>query len=627
MDRYAARIGSAFALVCCVALSAAPARAQTGIYTFLGRSIAFKRISDRTGGRAIAIDDPGLAGLLNQLGATVTWQRGERYVLVTTAQPVIISFELGSTSYDVGPVTQSASFAPFMLDGRAYVPMRDLLEALGLDIKNEGTRNVLQPELTAIRLHSEGTGTKLVAHGGIPLDARILSQSGDRLVVAFEGVGSLLPPVRHFDTGPVRAMTVRTTGPVTNPRTLVTLVLEPGTTHSAIGTDDQRDVTIGLNGVPAGQPIADQPAQAATAPPSPSAAAPSSPGALAPAPVQVTGVTTQAGPNSFSVRIDVAGNAQYAWHRLRPPDNRFWIDIENARLEVPGSNQPGSDPVAFVRAHQESPSTVRIALSLVAYDTVQVVPDASGVTITVLDQPAEVGLVPNSGQGSIGAVVASATAPVSPPGWKFGPSASPAGTYVPANPNLIVIDPGHGGSDAGAVRDGIMEKTITLDIGLRLRDILVARGWQVVMTRTTDRDVYAPDDSAAQELQARDDIANSRGARLFVSIHVNSFINAGPHGATTYYYKPSDLPLAQAIDRSIASEMSLTNDGVVKDQFYVIHHAEMPATLVETAYLSNPDDRKLLQSPQWRQQMAQAIADGIQAYAGTPAPTSTPGGP
>jgi N-acetylmuramoyl-L-alanine amidase len=127
-------------------------------------------------------------------------------------------------------------------------------------------------------------------------------------------------------------------------------------------------------------------------------------------------------------------------------------------------------------------------------------------------------------------------------------------------------------------------------------------------------------------LQARDDVANANGARVFVSVHLNAYINAGPHGATVYYYKPGDLALAQAVDKRIASEVNVKNDGIVKDKLYVIHHANMPATLIEAAFDSNPDDRALLQDPQWQQQMAKAIADGIEDYAGTAPPASIESG-
>lgn len=147
-----------------------------------------------------------------------------------------------------------------------------------------------------------------------------------------------------------------------------------------------------------------------------------------------------------------------------------------------------------------------------------------------------------------------------------------------------------------------------------------------MMTRETDRDVYAPNDSASDELQARDDVANHNGARLFVSIHANAFMNAGPHGATVYYYKGNDLALAQAVDKRIGSELAEKNNGTVKDKLYVVHHANMPATLIETAFLTNPDDRVLMTDPHWQQQMAQAIADGIQDYAGAPPPASSTSG-
>jgi N-acetylmuramoyl-L-alanine amidase len=316
---------------------------------------------------------------------------------------------------------------------------------------------------------------------------------------------------------------------------------------------------------------------------------------------QVTGVDVQPAPGSVTVRIGVAGNGSYEWHRLRPPDNRWWIDLHNARLATAPMDQSAGPPVASVRVHQQSPDAVRVALSLTAFEQVTVTPQADGVTVVVTSRT--LADAARSGSGTFGSTV---TASVTP-------TASPA-QYVPTNPKLIAIDPGHGGSDPGTVRNGTSEKSLTLDMARRLRDILIARGWQVVMTRTDDRDVFAPDDSARDELQARDDVANARGARLLVSIHVNSYVNAGPHGAATYYYKSSDVPLAQALSARIGSELDMKNNGIIKDKLYVVNHANMPAALVETAYLSNPDDLSLLLSSAWRQKMAQAIADGILDY-------------
>ena len=329
-----------------------------------------------------------------------------------------------------------------------------------------------------------------------------------------------------------------------------------------------------------------------------------------PQPAQVTGVDVQSQPGSVTIRIGLVGNGSYEWHRLRPPDNRWWIDVHNAWLATAPIDQNASGPVSSVRVRQQGSQTVRIAVSLAGFQQVDVTPAADGITIVASNR-----VVADAARGGFGTygwgAAAVATAGASP---AVSPGASPGAQYVPANPRLIVIDPGHGGSDPGAVRGTTSEKTLTLDLAKHVRDILVARGWQVVMTRNDDRDVFAPNDSAHDELQARDDVANSRGARLLISIHINSYVNSGPHGVTTFYYKASDLALAQAVNRRISSELSLKNNGVIRDKLYVVNHANMPAALVEAAFISNPDDLALLQSAIWRQKMAQAIADGIVDY-------------
>ena len=159
------------------------------------------------------------------------------------------------------------------------------------------------------------------------------------------------------------------------------------------------------------------------------------------------------------------------------------------------------------------------------------------------------------------------------------------------NSRLIVIDPGHGGSDIGAAHNGLMEKDLTLDISRRLRAILIARGWQVKMTRDTDVDVFAPNDSARDELQARSDVANNAGARLFVSVHINSSTSSAINGTTSYYYKPEDSRWRPR--SSIGSCRVLPTDdlGVRKEAFYVMKHTSAPASLVETAFISNPVGR------------------------------------
>ncbi|MGH7708547.1 MAG: N-acetylmuramoyl-L-alanine amidase family protein, partial [Vulcanimicrobiaceae bacterium] len=212
------------------------------------------------------------------------------------------------------------------------------------------------------------------------------------------------------------------------------------------------------------------------------------------------------------------------------------------------------------------------------------------------------------------------------------PAYAPPG---PTNRHLIVIDPGHGGSDPGAMHNGLTEKNLTLDISQRLRTILEARGWTVEMTRNADADVITPqalasaksdgkpDPEDRAELQARDDIANVGGARYFLSIHINSYGIASLHGTTVYYYKGIDKPFADALHRRLVGELGTTDLGVRRDKLYVLNHSTMPAALVEVAFISNPVDADLLRSAEFRQKVAVAIADGIDDYAASQSPLSS----
>ena len=338
--------------------------------------------------------------------------------------------------------------------------------------------------------------------------------------------------------------------------------------------------------------------------------------------------------DGLSVRIAVNGSAAYDWHRLGGGDNRWYIDVHGASLSVPAHEiHSASAAVASVRVgtvHVVGAPTVRIAMTLTGDKRVEVVPFDGGVTLNVPGDDAMD--VARSGSGQIGdAALAAgsdqdATVPPSE-GWKFSPqpgtSVAPGAPLAPpppgSNPRLIVIDPGHGGSDTGAQHNGLTEKVLTLDISKRLRAMLIARGWIVKMTRTTDVDVYGPNASDRAELQARCDVANAAGARMFVSVHINSFTTGELNGTTTYYYKPQDRLFAAAIQRHLMTSLSTKDDGVRRENFYVVRHTTMPSVLVETAFLSNPSDAALMRQPAFLQNVALGIANGIREYAGSPA--------
>ncbi len=214
----------------------------------------------------------------------------------------------------------------------------------------------------------------------------------------------------------------------------------------------------------------------------------------------------------------------------------------------------------------------------------------------------------------------------------------------------IVVDPGHGGKDKGAIGpDGIYEKTITLQIARRLKKILEKRTHcRVILTRNSDRFV---------SLEERTAIANTHKADLFVSIHTNANVNHSVHGTETYFLnlstdresarvaafenatsakKISDLEailkdllrntkisesarLAHDVHRRLVRTLKkhykgMRDLGVKQAPFYVLLGAEMPSVLIETAFISNRREERLLRQKQFQQRLARGIADGISAY-------------
>ncbi|MFP4498460.1 MAG: N-acetylmuramoyl-L-alanine amidase [Vulcanimicrobiota bacterium] len=182
------------------------------------------------------------------------------------------------------------------------------------------------------------------------------------------------------------------------------------------------------------------------------------------------------------------------------------------------------------------------------------------------------------------------------------------------NSPLVVIDPGHGGSDPGACKFGFKEKDINLDISLKLAKALSQKGWRVILTRYKDRDVTYPGSPDKDELQARSDVANKNNASLFISIHCNASTKADKKGSSYHWFKSSDKPLAQALKGCLGANIGTIDKGLFKDQFYVLNHSKVPSVLVEVAFMSNKDDIKILASPRSRQKIAFQMAKSVNYF-------------
>jgi N-acetylmuramoyl-L-alanine amidase len=173
---------------------------------------------------------------------------------------------------------------------------------------------------------------------------------------------------------------------------------------------------------------------------------------------------------------------------------------------------------------------------------------------------------------------------------------------------VVVLDPGHGGGDPGAVGiNGLQEKTIVLPIALQVAALLEQQGVQVILTRNTDQEV---------ELEPRVRMAEQANATIFVSIHANSISLSRPdiNGLETYYYSPDGQQLAQEIQTSVAQATGMRNIGVKSARFYVLRHTSMPAALVEVGFVTGRDDAPRLADPAFRDRIAEGIARGILQY-------------
>ena len=195
---------------------------------------------------------------------------------------------------------------------------------------------------------------------------------------------------------------------------------------------------------------------------------------------------------------------------------------------------------------------------------------------------------------------------------------------------IVVIDAGHGGQDSGTIKNGLMEKDLTLDVARRVERLVRQYGLVPVLTRANDTYI---------SLQDRAAIANSQAESVFVSIHFDEGGRSAATGIETYYaahrisipervaawlpflQKTSSEPpnlesqsLATFIQESVVVHTQATSRGTRPQQFYVIANVRHPAVLVEGGFLTNKDDVAKLTNADYRDEMAAGIAQGILQY-------------
>ncbi len=287
----------------------------------------------------------------------------------------------------------------------------------------------------------------------------------------------------------------------------------------------------------------------------------------------------------------------------------YRVTINSAQLakNVKGPQLQASSPVLQLRLRQETATTAVILIT-----------PASGVQISDLNQPSQrtLALQLQRNRPSVAAQpnpsTASIPVPLPPRTDPLPPRTSAPNPVIPRatiGRPVIVIDPGHGGPDPGAVGiGGLQEKGIVLDISQKVAAILEQQGVQTVMTRSDDRDL---------DLEPRVQLAQRVNATAFVSIHANAISLSRPevNGLETYYYQ-SGLNLARTIHQSVLEGTDIGDRGVRSSRFYVLRRTSMPSVLVEVGFVTGRNDAPKLANANFRSQMASAIARGILRYLG-----------
>jgi N-acetylmuramoyl-L-alanine amidase len=341
-----------------------------------------------------------------------------------------------------------------------------------------------------------------------------------------------------------------------------------------------------------------------------------------------------------SVRIRLTDAVTPIAHSLaadgtHPP--RVYLDLPGTTLDTAApSVVAGSAGVLRVRTGQFDRSTARVVLDLASPVDFVVQQDATTITVVLGAQPAPQAQRPAPApetehptpapEARQPAPTPEAQRPVPPaPEASAAPSAPVPPPPAPAPPPLaysggtqkaiVVLDAGHGGHDPGATGvDGLMEKTITLDLARRVRDRLSAV-WAVDVRLTRDDDRFVPIDAR---------LAGVSSAALFVSLHVNAAADPGLSGVEVFFggggSEPPEcgpgspirlgLDVAHAIDETFGESRTVLRPGT----FGVLRRNAVPSVLVEIGYLTNPADRARLGDDDYRARMAIAVADGAAAF-------------
>lgn len=346
---------------------------------------------------------------------------------------------------------------------------------------------------------------------------------------------------------------------------------------------------------------------------------------------EITGIRVSTDADKTRIVVDGTKETEYKVSVISNPQ-RIIIDIQNAWVSpnVKKATNIDSRFAKAVRIAQHDSSTVRVVVeSSMGKNNYKVFALKGGTTAyrVVMDFGKVGGGSKNSGidfNPQPKPDTSSSTGSNTNRGDTVGTTSGGTTTEPAFTPGLkgkiIALDAGHGGSDTGAIGPtGVTEKGVTLRVAKALQKLLQAEGATVLMTRTTDTEVSPKKANASdvEELQARCDVGNDGNADIFISMHMDSFTNSTPSGTTGYYYtkgSKASQRLAQYVSEGVVTALGTGNRGTKSCNFYVVKHTDMPATLVEMAFISNDKEEKLMNSEAGINRAAEGILNGLRRF-------------
>lgn len=560
----------------------------------------------------VRADHPALSQAARAIGRDLHWSIGD---LTLTGDE---GMSLGVDQSIIGE--RELTFPPRAIEGAVHVPISSLEELLSAKVTvKPGVRGAIYLEPTLAKLSfidEDDTGAVLRVETSVPVRRKVFKLSNpSRTVVDLVGVSlhRSHPGLQHPGVGTIKIGLFQSAPSITR----IVIPSDDGVKVETPRSLDLFEHKIAMSW-PAGRIVSNS---------EPQPVAVQTPVEMEPT-VQIAKVPTVKIPKTPTrqepvvtinrrtkllsakwegnrLRLDFSEPVQYRWSRLDDRKHRFLLDFPGVifpqKKTQLKSSVPGLSNVRIVQNMPEPDPIVRLVCDLQVPLAVNT--DGKAEKTLYLEFP---GRKIARGEITKGVGHTGRTAPKGSAGGR-----------------TICLDAGHGGSDPGAMNPsvGISEKKVTLDITLRLAKMLRAEGWNVVLTRSVDRDVSWAGSSGKQELGARARTANKYGADLFVSIHCNASPKSSTHGTSIHWYKSGDLRLARHMEGSVMHGTGRKNRGLIKNRFYVLAHTTMPAVLVETAFLSNPKEGRLLASPAYRERIARGVAAGLRQYAAHNFPT------